>query len=396
MLRSDAISRTRRRQVIVTHLAAILLAAVVYAITSTGHATSFVNLPALHSKVAHASLLLDAATMGERILVVGEQGHVLYSDDDGTGWAHAEVPVSLAITAVATAGPGSAWATAHDGVLLHSTDNGRSWQTKLTGVDVARLSADAAENKIEQIQAEIAQASAETLEDLEWALDDATFAYDDASAALEEGVTMPLLDVWFEDERSGYALGAYGIMLHTADGGSAWSLQSDRLDNPDKYHLYSIARSVSGTLLVAGEAGTLLRSLDGGQNWLRPESPYAGSFFGALAAADSGLIVFGLKGNIFRSMDEGESWTLVNTGDQRTLLAGITRADGRIVLVGSAGAVLSSDDHGASFTAIPTTGNRVYSGVTETADGKLLLVGFGGVSSIEGAASALESGSHHE
>ncbi len=378
---------------IAVHLSVVLLGIAGYAIASEGEATSFATLPAIQTESAQTSLLLDAATSGERILVVGEQGHILYSDDQGSSWAHADVPVSLAITAVAFASPGKAWAAAHDGFLLQSTDNGASWQVKLTGIDVARLSMTAAEEQVKLLETALEQATPETQEDLEWALDDATFAVDDAAAAIEEGVTTPLLNVWFASENDGYALGAYGVFLHTSDGGATWSLDSNRLENPDKFHLYGMTRNSAGTLVVAGEAGTLLRSQDRGQTWQRPESPYAGSFFGAVAAADGSLLVFGLKGNVFRSVDDGATWSAINTGDQRTLLGGMTRADGTIILVGSAGALLSSNDDGNSFETLPTTGNRVYSGVTETADDKLLLVGFGGASLIDSNA---VPGSRHE
>ncbi|MDH3417673.1 MAG: YCF48-related protein [Gammaproteobacteria bacterium] len=372
-----------RGRMFAVHLSVVALVIAGYVIANEDKAISFAMLPAIKTESAQASLLLDAATRGERILVVGEQGHILYSDDRGSSWSHADVPVSLAITAVTFAGADEAWATAHDGVLLHSADNGASWQVKLTGVDVARLSVQAAEERVALLEAKLQQATPETREDLEWALDDATFAVDDATEAVDGGVTTPLLNVWFANENDGYALGAYGVFLRTSDGGSTWRPDSNRLDNPDKYHLYSMTRSSAGTLLVAGEAGTLLRSLDAGQTWERLESPYQGSFFGAIAAADGSLLVFGLKGNVFRSTDEGATWSAIDTGDQRTLLGGMTRPDGTIILVGSAGAVLISDDNGGSFRTIPTTGNRVYSGVSGTADGRLLLVGFGGVSSID-------------
>ena len=372
----------RRNWRIALQFAVVLFAVGGYIAVSEGNDTRFHMLPALQSDAASTTLLLDATSDGRRILVAGEQGHILYSDDSGTSWSHAQVPVSLALTAVAYSGADSAWVTAHDGVLLRSTDYGQSWQTNLTGVDVARLSADAAQANVVRLQEAIELADPDSIEDLEWALDDALFAFEDATAAIDEGVTTPLLDVWFADDRTGYALGAYGVLLQTTDGGSTWALISGRLDNPDNYHLYSIARSTTGTLLVAGEAGTLLRSSDFGETWDRPTSPYGGSFFGAVAAHDGALLTFGLRGNVFRSSDDGATWSAVDTGDQRTLLAGMTQADGTIVLVGSAGAVLISDDHGASFTAAATSGSRVYSSVTETFDGELMLVGFGGVSVI--------------
>ena len=204
------------------------------------NATNFVLLPSIKTDVSQESLMLDATTSGERTLIVGEQGHILYSDDNGSSWTHADVPVSLAITAVTFAGPGKAWATAHDGVLLKSTDNGETWQVALTGIDVARLSVAAAEEQVKLLEAALEEATPETREDLEWALDDATFAVDDATAAIEEGVTTPLLNVWFANENDGYAMGAYGVFLHTTDGGATWKLESNRLENPDKYHLYGM------------------------------------------------------------------------------------------------------------------------------------------------------------
>ena len=383
-MRFDAFVILRHRRRFALQTLVILFAIAGFVVTSEARPIRFQMLPALETEAATESLILDAATDEQRTLIVGEQGHILYSDDSGASWTHAQVPISLSITAVTFCGRNCAWAAGHDGILLRSTDRGESWQTNFTGTDIARLSADAAEATIRGLEAEIENAGPDEIDDLEWALEDAQFAFDDASVALEDGVTMPLLDVWFDTERNGFALGAYGIMLQTKDSGSTWSLISDRLDNPDDFHLYGIARSAAGTLLVAGEAGTLLRSRDGGESWDRLEAPYQGSFFGIVAARDGSLITFGLRGNIFRSTDEGDSWLAVETGDDRTLLSGMSRSDGAIVLVGSAGAVLSSDDHGATFEALPTSGNRVYSGVTETPDGQLMLVGFGGVSVVGG------------
>lgn len=362
--------------------AAVLVALLGWLTTSHSSSTEFELLPALKSGLAEKSLLLDVARGGDRLLVSGEQGYILSSDDNGQNWTQADVPVSLSITSVAYAGPGQAWATAHDGYLLGSSDNGATWQVELTGSDVAKLSVDAIEERIETQQAALAEAPPESREDLEWALDDSQFALEEAMQAVDEGMTSPLLKVWFANARDGYALGAYGVFLRTRDGGDTWIMDSNRLRNPDKYHLYDIARSSTGTLLIAGEAGTLLRSLDDGDSWERIEGIYSGSFFGAVAASDGSLLIFGLRGNVFRSVDDGENWSPVDTGDERTLLGGVTQADGTIILVGSAGAVHSSNDNGASFTTIATTGNRVYNDVSEGAGGKLLLVGFGGISSI--------------
>jgi len=362
--------------------AAVLVFALGWLATSQASTVDFRLLPALKSELAIESLLLDIARDGNRLLVGGEQGNILYSNDNGQSWMQADVPVSLAITSVTFARPGEAWATAHDGYLLHSGDNGATWEVKLSGSDVAKLSVGALEAQIEVLRSAVDNATPEKLEDAEWALDDGLFALEEATAAIDEGMTTPLLEVWFADADKGYALGAYGVFLRTEDGGKTWSAHSTGLDNPDKYHLYTIARSSAGTLLIAGEAGTLLRSIDTGNEWERVESPYAGSFFGSVAASDGSLLIFGLRGNVFRSADEGVSWSAVDTHDQRTLMCGTTSEDGSVVLAGAAGVVLESSDAGASFNTVPTEGNRVYSGIALSDDGAILLVGFGGVSAL--------------
>ena len=363
--------------------AAVLLVLAAPMISGTAAAVDFVLLPALKTELAEKALMLDAASDGERLLVSGEQGHILYSDDNGSTWSHADVPVSLAITAVAFAGNGDVWATAHDGYLLHSADKGQSWQTKLSGSDVARLSVGAAEERVESLRAALADATEETREDLEWALEDGEFAIEEAMAGIEEGMTTPLLNVWFDDDGNGYALGAYGVFLRTRDDGVTWVVDSNRLDNLDKYHLYDISRSAAGTLLIAGEAGLLLRSLDNGETWEKLASPYEGSFFGTVAANDGSLLVFGLRGNVFRSADEGLTWSSIDTGDQRTLMSGTVRDDGTLLITGAAGALLVSEDNGASFETVPTEGNQVFSSVAATPGGRILLVGFGGISIYE-------------
>ena len=364
--------------------AAVLLTTFAGAFPAFASSTEYALLPAIKTDRALEGLLLDIAHDGRRMLVVGEQGHIFFSDDLGQHWVHADVPVSLAITSVTFAGEDEAWATAHNGFLLHSYDNGSTWRIQLTGSDVARLSLGSIQERVEALQKAVDEADPDAREDLEWVLDDTLFALDEATAAIDNGMTTPLLRVWFANDSDGFALGAYGVLLRTRDGGKSWVVDGNRLDNPENYHLYDIARSNAGTLLIVGEAGTLLRSSDNGEMWQRIVTPYEGSYFGAVAASDGSLLIFGLRGNIFRSTDEGETWAAVDTGDNRTLMGGTGGTDGSVVIVGAAGAVLQSNDAGATFRAIPTEGNRVYSGVTIAPDGQVVLVGFGGIAFVVG------------
>ncbi|MEX5669377.1 YCF48-related protein, partial [Pseudomonas neuropathica] len=60
----------------------------------------------------------------------------------------------------------------------------------------------------------------------------------------------PLLDVWFQDVDSGFAVGAYGALMATTDGGQHWEDVSDRLDNEDQFHLNAIAAVKDAGLFI--------------------------------------------------------------------------------------------------------------------------------------------------
>ena len=126
----------------------------------------------------------------------------------------------------------------------------------------------------------------------------------------------------------------------------------------------------------------LFRSEDMGENWVRLESPYEGSFFGILAQPNGAVgrvVTFGLRGNIFVSDDRGETWEERMTENENTLMGGSFTADGRLVIVGRSGTVLSSDDGGENFSVLYRDDRGSYGAVITGSDGNLIVVGEGGI-----------------
>ena len=56
--------------------------------------------PAQLSPLAQHGLLVGLASAGERLVAVGQRGHILFSDDHGQRWQQASVPVSSDLVAV--------------------------------------------------------------------------------------------------------------------------------------------------------------------------------------------------------------------------------------------------------------------------------------------------------
>ncbi|WP_433740716.1 WD40/YVTN/BNR-like repeat-containing protein [Pseudomonas putida] len=287
----------------------------------------------VESPKASKSLVLDVVHAGKRLVAVGDRGHILYSDDQGTTWTQAKVPTRQLLTSVFFVDDKHGWAVGHDAQILASEDGGVTWTKQFE--DLKRES--------------------------------------------------PLLDVWFQDASNGFAVGAYGALMATTDGGKHWEDVSDRLDNEDQYHLNAITAVKDAGLFIVGEQGSMFRSADWGQTWEKLEGPYEGSLFGVIGTAQPNtLLAYGLRGNLFRSTDFGSTWEPVELKAERGALefglsGGTLLDDGSIVIVGNGGSVISSSDNGETFSVFNRRDRISISSVVAAGNGNLILGGQGGV-----------------
>jgi len=274
--------------------------------------------------LASKSLMLDAVALDDRLVAVGERGHILISKDGGASWQQIEVPTRAMLTGMAFVSNDVGVAVGHDSVILRTTDAGETW--------------------------------------------DLVF-----SAPEDEA---PFFDVWFADADNGVAIGAYGSHHRTTDGGLTWDFEP--IGDTD-WHLHEIARADNGKLYMAAEAGFAYRSDDDGATWTELPTPYEGSYFGVLPLEGDALLLFGLRGHLYRSEDAGETWQELDTGTVAMLTNGVKLTDGTIVIVGLGGTGLASTDGGQTFSYSQQAGRRGISAVVETSDGSLLLVGEFGI-----------------
>lgn len=281
--------------------------------------------PATPAPLAATALLLGADRAGDRLVTVGQYGHILLSDDNGASWRQVPSPADSMLTAVDFVDGTHGWAVGHDSVVLATTDGGESW----------------------------------------------TLQY--ADPELEQ----PLMDVLFTDRMNGIAVGAYGMFLETSDGGKTWTerqiLEEDGVGYD--FHYNAVRAPAPDLRFIAGEAGTLAVSTDSGATWTLMESPYDGSYFDALALDAQTWLIYGLQGNIFRTEDAGKTWTPIDSGTTAGIMGGADLGDGKVVLVGLRGVVLTSNDGGRSFT-LTQRGDRVaLSDAISAPDGSLILLG---------------------
>lgn len=322
-------------------------------------------LPAIEQQSLTDLLLLSITKVDQRLVAVGEQGVIIYSDDNGETWHQAKVPVSTLFTRVHFFDNQQGWAVGHDGVVVHSSDRGESWSKKLEGSQLNSLRVKALAAEFERLSLNSEQ-YADQLEEIEYQLDDARGAADEAPSA-------PLLDIYFTDQKTGYLLGSYGMFFKTDDGGRSWHYRGHHLPNPEGFHLNKLYQTGDGQLLILGEAGLLLESVDG-TAWQAVESPYEGSFFTAVET--DGLYLMGLRGNVFKR--KGMGWEPIVL-PHRSTITGAAAIEGKAYLVGQGGALLKQQ--GDRFIPHSDRGLLSYADLV-VAGNRLVIVGENGVSRV--------------
>ena len=339
---------------------------------------------AMQMDKAATSLLLDIAAAGDRLVAVGERGHILYSNDNGDSWVQALVPTSAMLTRVFFFNAELGWAVGHDGNVLASYDGGVSWELQRDGVSaqgrINETRAGAAKTRVEHLRNELASGVTENTDQLLLQLEEAQYTLSEARLDLEEAVfAPPLMDVWFANEQRGWASGAYGTLLHTSNGGRNWLDWSPKVDNADQLHFNGVIGMTDGTLFLASEWGTIFRSSTAGETWKAIDSGYEGSFFGLVTnPATRSLFAYGLRGTIYRSTDDGLNWAELQSKAHGSLFGACATREGRLTFVGSNGNVTRSENNGESFTVLVQHSSLGVYGIAPTTDGHYMLSGEGG------------------
>ncbi len=329
------------------------------AIASPGSFRDPLDTPAVNAFAPASQSLLAATRAGATLIAVGMRGLIVASEDGGARWEQRPTPVQSDLTSVSFPDAQHGWAAGHDGAILHSNDGGRSWNRQLDG----RL---AAERFTAHYAARIAQGE-EALEPL----------LAELQRDYQAGPSLPWLDICFADANQGYAVGPFGSIARSDDGGKTWLPAMERIDNPDLLNLNAI-RSISGELYIAAERGTVFRLDRAQQRFLRAGTGgYAGSFFG-VAGSERTLVAYGLRGTVFHSSDGGATWSRSTTPTPVTVTAGAVLPDGRIVLATIGGMTWIGEGDMARFVPLALGVTDAFTAVTALGARQLLLAGLRG------------------
>jgi photosystem II stability/assembly factor-like uncharacterized protein len=196
----------------------------------------------------------------------------------------------------------------------------------------------------------------------------------------DTSVDQPLFSVWFRDRQRGYAVGLWSLMISTLDGGKTWTQVKLPLPPGGKKvdrNLFKIFANRMGTLFVAAEQGMVLRSHDG-ENWSYADTGYKGSFWTGIVLNNGTLLVGGLRGTIYRSTDDGRTWR-ESKSDFRSSITDFAETGGKVYAAGLDGVFLESTDGGVTFKGSQRGDRLPFTAVSVNSAGKLVKFSKAGV-----------------
>ncbi|WP_245169542.1 WD40/YVTN/BNR-like repeat-containing protein [Burkholderia seminalis] len=199
--------------------------------------------------------------------------------------------------------------------------------------------------------------------------------------ALQVPVSSVLTSVSFVGPKTGWAVGHWGAILATTDGGETWRIQ--RLSTEEDRPLFAVHFFDAQHGVAVGLWSLVLVTQDGGATWTEQRvSRKAGiksdlNLLGLFPDGKGGVFATAEKGQVLHSVDYGRTWQYLDTGYNGSLWCGAMLDGGVLLVGGQRGTLMRSEDGGRSWMRIPL---KTASSITSIANrnGDVMIVGLGG------------------
>ncbi|MDC7827431.1 YCF48-related protein [Pseudomonas sp. BLCC-B13] len=196
-------------------------------------------------------------------------------------------------------------------------------------------------------------------------------------------ISSPLNGVTFANSKQGWAVGHWGAILASTDGGETWEIQ--RLSSEEDRPLFAVHFFNTQRGVAVGLWSLVLTTDDGGATWTEQplEEPPGSSradlnLMGLFTDGHGVLYATAELGQVLRSDDQGRSWRYLDTGYEGTLWSGAALADGSLLVGGQRGTLLHGSADGKDFRRLPLQSKSSITSIA-VSDRQVLAVGLDGL-----------------
>ena len=207
---------------------------------------------------------------------------------------------------------------------------------------------------------------------------------DDNGDSWRQAASVPtrntLVGVSFIDNQTGYAVGHAATILKTVDGGENWTLQYVERNGETPLFAVHFADAQNG--IAVGGFSYTFETKNGGESWTRRalvEDSYDDFHLNDLFADTKGNLYIPAEfGTVYKSRDRGQNWQAIETGYDGSFWGGLGLSNGDVLAFGMRGNVWRSANAGKSWKQVKTGTDQSVSGGTQLDDGRVVLAGLSG------------------
>jgi photosystem II stability/assembly factor-like uncharacterized protein len=306
------------------------------------------NRPSSAIRFSRLDTFNASAESGSRVYVVGRFGQIYYRNEEaGREWKEVESGTAADLLGVSFSTVNAGWIVGQGGTVLHTENGGRTWSAQQTSVSTALMSVS-----FPSPSSGVAVGQFGTLlktEDggVHWRAVNPDWNRLLAGMSTSFGYSLigaqpSLYKVWFSSVTTGWIVGEFGLVLRTVDGGNTWMRVHAGADAP---RLYDILLTPTHEGWAVGQNGYAIYSNDGGGTWARVAMPTENDLYCIALGQESNILVTGGKGILLKSADDGAHWTVSSTvGLKGRSILDIVTASPRYLLLGTGGLLTTTED----------------------------------------------------
>ncbi len=267
------------------------------------------------------------AHSGREVVVVSSVGAILTSADSGASWERQELEGRPALIDVTACQSGDFFALDSDRRVWRQADDG-SWEPSTIDTPENTLSIHCAPNGRLWVSASFST--------LYWSEGDLS---EWTEFSLYEDLQFTA--VRFVDEQTGFALGEFGTVMATIDGGETWE---QREFIPNEFYPMAVDFLDADTGWVGGLDGVIWQTTDGGLSWERQRTVTSAPIYN-IHASDSGVFAVGGSAKLVELRD-GEWRNFEGAPKVLAFMRGVEILENGSLLVAGGGGTLATIEIG--------------------------------------------------
>lgn len=308
------------------------------ALAATGCHREVEMIPLATRTIYPTDRFYDVQALGkEGAIVVGYGGKILVTSDGGRSWDIRPSGVGDGLFSVRMVDDTHGWIVGQDGLILHTADGAKTWQRQESHATIQDRDAPPQPIYLFAVEALDTQRAfavgdrsimvSTTDGGATWKVKKVVGVSEGDAADSIVAADPVLYDVRFLDDQRGWIAGEFGKLFHTTDGGETWHEQQktlmdgtsivDPLDLPTLFGLH--IRSAE-EVLAAGLEGHIARTIDGGQHWkfdpieVEANVPLVDPLFDVTELEDGSGWAVGAAGEVVRRESGATAWKRAKLG----------------------------------------------------------------------------------